>query len=375
MKKIKNLFLVCFTLVALFALTSCLAIDQNTTLQFTTLPEEQYVVDSYTEEEFKEEIKITVNGTQVVTLAELEKAGATVSKVDFSTTGKQTVVISYEGAILTYEFYVVRGSSIVAKIDDAEYRTIQEAFAAVAADGNEVTIKLVGNQIIRNAKDYVVTVKANQKIKLDLNGYSVKGYFQNDKSCGLVKVAAKGQLTVEDNSADQEGALLAEGMYDSDPYDVSLSVISNQQGNLIVNSGSIINECGHCGMGAYAIDNLTNGGIGEANLTINGGYIKSTSYRAIRLFANSTTCYANLTVNGGTIESPNNNAVWVQKVNGLLNLAKLVVASGATIISDGEFEGTPWYSINIGACEAFVIEISSEANINHPENLKAEWMK
>lgn len=375
MKKFKNLFLVCFTLVTLFALTSCLAIDQNTTLQFTTLPEEQYVVDQYSEEEFKETVKITVNGEQVVSLAALEKAGATVSKIDFTTPGKQTIIISYEGALLTFEFYVVRGSTFVAQIGDTNYKTIQEAFAAVEANGEEVTIKLVGNQIIRNASNYVVTVKANQKVKLDLNGYSVKGYFQNDKSVGLVKITANGQLTVEDNSAEQSGALVAEGMYDSDPYNVSLSVISNQQGNLIINSGNIINECGYCAWGAYAIDNLTNGGNGEATLTINGGYVKSTAYRAIRLFANGTQYYNTAIINGGTIESPNNNAIWVQQPNANPNLAKLVVGSNATVISGGEYEGTPRYSISVGNSEAFIIEISADANINHKENFKPEWVK
>ena len=89
-------------------------------------------------------------------------------------------------------------------------------------------------------------------------------------------------------------------MYDSDPFNVSVSVISNI-GDLTINAGSIINDCGNAGWGSYAIDSLS--GSGEPTVIINGGLVESTLYRAIRLFCNSTTLNNTLIINGGTVSS------------------------------------------------------------------------
>lgn len=368
MKKIKNLFLMCFVFIALFTLTSCLGIDQNTTLQFTILPEEQYVVDSYSEEEFKDAVQITVNGNQVVSLAELELAGATVSKVDFSTPGKQTVVISYEGAILTYEFYVVAAAPYVAQIGDQKYATLKEAFAAAPAN-TETTIQLISDKVYRNISADFITVAANQNIIFDLNGHTVKAYLVNQKSITFFGV--NGQLTIMDSSETKNGAIKAEGMYNSDPYYVSVAVIKNWAGGkLTINSGNVINDCGTASL-SYAIDAYQN-----SVTVINGGHIESKTYRAIRLFANSTTQYTTLEVHGGKIQSLNNNAIWFQAPSKGKSALVKAVFDGGEVISGGEYQGTPRYSINLagdGEIDKFEVEITAGAYINRPENLPTEY--
>ncbi|WP_208787243.1 hypothetical protein, partial [Enterococcus faecalis] len=57
--------------------------------------------------------------------------------------------------------------------------------------------------------------------------------------------------------------------------------------------------------------------------------IKST-YRAIRLFANSTKAETILTVNGGTIEG-GNKSVWVQNANASDNPAQMAVSANAAL--------------------------------------------
>lgn len=119
-------------------------------------------------------------------------------------------------------------------------------------------------------------------------------------------------------------------MYNSDSMGVSVSVISNN-GNLTVNAGSIINEAGNASYGSYAIDSLT-GDTWTPVVTINGGLVKSTAYRAIRLFMNSSINKNTLEVTGGTIVG-GQLAIWAQSANTNANI-------GEIIISGGTFEST-----------------------------------
>lgn len=119
------------------------------------------------------------------------------------------------------------------------------------------------------------------------------------------------------------------------------SVISNQQGKLTVNGGTIEHH-GGTDM-AYGIDNLTNGKGTYAETIINGGTIKST-YRAIRQFLNGVEAQNILTVNGGTIESTGGNkSIWMQDASAKANSGTLNVYGDASINSAIYIEGnTSW---------------------------------
>ena len=122
---------------------------------------------------------------------------------------------------------------------------------------------------------------------------------------------------------------------------------------------------------AYAIDVLTNTGVGDAEAVINGGLLKST-YRAVRLFANSTKAATILTVNGGTIEG-DNRAIWVQNASANNNPADLTVGAEAVVNGDVLLSGanaTAW-DLEI-AVDASAIKSGEVVESKLPENIKVE---
>ena len=176
---------------------------------------------------------------------------------------------------------------------------------------------------------------ATNSFVLNLNGKNITGTDSGTASYGLITIKKGADLTIEGNGAISLTATQDRG------WNAYSSVISNQQGKLTVNGGTIEHHGGTAM--AYAIDNLTNGNLGEVECTINGGTIKST-YRAIRQFLNSNSCQNSLTVNGGTIESTNGNkSIWMQDASAKANRGTLMVYGDATINSNIYIDGnTAW---------------------------------
>lgn len=197
----------------------------------------------------------------------------------------------------------------VAQIGETYYETIQEAVEA-AENNNE--IKLLAN--IEVTESLVVT----KTITLDLNDKTITGTDNNTSGNFYLINVDKGNLTVKDSGTNGTITLVATTERN---WSSSSVVIANNQGVLTVDSGTI-QHLGGTSM-AYAIDNLTNGTIGEATTIINGGNIKST-YFAIRQFANSTSTLNKLVVTGGTIEY-----TWMQSPNNSVNTAAIEVTGGS----------------------------------------------
>ena len=167
---------------------------------------------------------------------------------------------------------------------------------------------------------------ATNSFVLNLNGKTIEGTDTGTASYGLITIKKGADLTIEGNGTISLTATQNRG------WNAYSSVISNQQGKLTVNGGTI-EHFGGTDM-AYAIDNLTNGKGTYAETIINGGTIKST-YRAIRQFLNATDAQNILTVNGGTIESTRGNkSIWMQGANKNANSGTLKVYGKATINSD-----------------------------------------
>ncbi len=340
MKNLKKLLLVSVFVFVSIILTGCFDLNDKTTLAFASFPKEEYEIDEITEDQFLRSIEITVNSKNTYNLKDFKAVGASVSGITLDQVGKYTLTVTYNGVAITFQYRIVEKNEFEAKIGDVNYTTLEEAFAFANASDTQVTITLLANKIYRNVKGTVFTINKGRSVILNLNGYRIYGLLDNSKSAELIK--NNGTLIIDDSTTDKEGALVVEAMYDSDPFNVSVSVISNI-GDLTINAGSIINDCGNAGSGSYAIDSLS--GSGEPTVIINGGLVESTLYRAIRLFCNSTTLNNTLIINGGTVSSPNNNAIWLQNPNSNSNKGTFYL-NGGKVLNGGTYEGTPRYPFN-----------------------------
>ncbi|MBE5951361.1 MAG: hypothetical protein E7260_07155, partial [Lachnospiraceae bacterium] len=202
---------------------------------------------------------------------------------------------------------------MVAQVGDTYYATLQEA---IDAAGYGETVVLIADIEL----DGTVKIAADDAIVLDLNGKTISGVDTASGSFGLINVN-KGTLTVQGNGKITLSATTNRG------WNAYSSVISNNQGTVTIVSGTIEHD-GGTDM-AYAIDNLTNSGIGAATLYIEGGYIVS-PYRAIRQFANCVKETNTLNVSGGRIVSTSGNkgAIWLQSSNVKANKAVLNITGG-----------------------------------------------
>lgn len=225
-------------------------------------------------------------------------------------------------SVETFTLSVSRGDEII-----GYYKTLAEAVKG-AESWDTITVEA----------DYTetstVTIAKDTMLTLDLNGHVLTGVDTNATgSYSLIK--NKGELVICDSSAGKTGKITLSATTNRGWSSYS-SAISNEQGHLVVQSGTI-EHTGGTNM-AYAIDNLTNGNGGEAVTIVEGGKIIS-SYRAIRQFANSTTNENRLVVQGGEISSTSNNkgAIWLQSSNKKANKANLIVEGGnvSTVYVDG----------------------------------------
>jgi len=197
-------------------------------------------------------------------------------------------------------------------------------------------------------QDPSITIKENQVLTLDLNGFTLSATESATGSYGLINIKPAAELTIDDSVG--TGAIKLTATNDRD-WNAYSSVISSQRGKLTVNGGTI-EHLGGTDM-AYGIDNLTNGTGTYAETVIEGGTVKST-YRAIRQFLNGTEAQNILTVNGGTIEGANK-SIWMQNANASLNPGTLVVEKQAAI------KGNVYISYSNAANDYISASVAAEA--------------
>jgi len=190
---------------------------------------------------------------------------------------------------------------------------------ACAKDGD--TLVMLGGETISE------TIKVKENITLDLKGKTITGKDNGTASFAVIEVQPGAELTVKDSGVGGKITLISANNRGWNAYS---SVLSNQRGKLIVESGTI-EHLGGTDM-AYGIDNLTNGKNTYAETVITGGTVKS-PYRAIRQFLNGIEAQNILTVNGGTIEGANK-SIWMQDPSAKANTGKLTVSSNAKLNGD-----------------------------------------
>ena len=233
----------------------------------------------------------------------------------------------------------------VAKIGNVEYYALQDAINA----GGEVTVISAINLTEG------VTVAAGKEVVLDLNGFAVS---YTSSVAGKDMITNRGDLTIVDGSTAKTGKITYKNT-DTTANNVTVSTISTEPGStLVVNGGTIENKtvkADGSSIYSYAIDLLTNGNLGDVNVTINGGTVRS-DYMAIRQFNNGTACKNSLTINGGYIYGAkravqvhmDNNAAYTTIVNGKVeagdySLCFLTTSENISVLG-GEFIGEVWYS-------------------------------
>ena len=186
-----------------------------------------------------------------------------------------------------------------------------------ATNDSTATVKLLKDI----ALEAPVTVSGT--VVLDLNGFTLSGVDTTTKNYGLIQ--NNGTLTINDSVGG--GKILLSATINSE-WNRYSAVISNNPGGTLVVNGGHIEHFGGTDM-AYGIDSLTNGGIGDVSVTINGGTVKS-AYRAIRQFLNSDSKKNTLVVNGGTLDGANK-AVFFHDPSAKANNGVLTIADAATV--------------------------------------------
>lgn len=179
--------------------------------------------------------------------------------------------------------YYLSAIHYVAQIGEQGYETLADALAAANA-GDTITLLAP------------VVVNAGETLTLDKDVTIT--YTSNVP--GEDMFTNRGTMIVD-------GATLVYINNDTTGRNVTVSTISSEPGSVLeVKSGVVKNDSdnnSNAGQGsfAYAIDLLTNGGMGDVTATISGGEVISTNYMAIRQFNNGTACKNALTVTGGEI--------------------------------------------------------------------------
>lgn len=211
---------------------------------------------------------------------------------------------------------------------------------------------------------YALQLAAGRILTLDLNGKKITGV-DNNESKSFAFIQNNGTLTISDSGKKGKIILEAEKKSEQNAYS---SVISNQPGGKLTVNGGTIEHCGGTDM-AYAIDNLTNGGIGDVYCTINGGTVKST-YRAVRQFLNSDSKKNELIINGGFIEGANK-SIFFQDSSTKANNGKLIVADKAQLNGNVYLfvtEGSSEWPVEVSIAKAALQGESTVDSENVPYN-------
>ena len=210
----------------------------------------------------------------------------------------------------------------------------EEELAAAIAAGHQVV--LIADIAVENP----ITIAQENNVVLQLNGHTISA--TDNATAGYALITNHGNLTIEG-----QGKLVVKAT-NNRGWNAYSSVISNSTNGVLVVNGGTIEHLGGTDM-AYGIDILTNGGIGDAHCTINGGHIKST-YRAVRQFLNSDSKVNTLIVNGGVIEGANK-SIWMQDPSKKSNKGVLTVAAEA------QLKGDVYLYVTAGS-EAWPVEVS-----------------
>ena len=173
----------------------------------------------------------------------LQKQGSSVYAEGNTFNGNNAIAFNLgTGTALEEKDNVDNTKMVVAKVGDAYYTSLAEAFAAAESGA---TVKVLQNINLTSS------VTNGKSLILDLNEKNIVGVESAAGSFGLINVSVGTELTING-----PGKITLTATTDRQ-WSAYSSVISNQRGKLVVNEGVVIEHLGGTSM-AYAIDNLTN---------------------------------------------------------------------------------------------------------------------
>ena len=113
----KKIILSLVMALVLIVATSC-SLQSGDTIKFTSLPQPVYT-QGYSEEAFKKEVKVSINGYET----SLDSAeGVVIAGLDFQTVGSHTLVVVYNSASLTFDYEVVASLTTTKVANETELR-------------------------------------------------------------------------------------------------------------------------------------------------------------------------------------------------------------------------------------------------------------
>ena len=164
----------------------------------------------------------------------------------------------------------------IAKIGNIEYPTLTKAVEAVPTNNTETTIT-----ILEDFEEKSITIQENQNILLDFNDNTLVGRIWNNGKLKVYNGIIKNTEEIHCLYNNPGAILIVEDMELTAP----VTVITNKEGTLTVNSGTLISDKG------LTLFNNTNG-----TINVNGGHIVSKEHCAVGT-------YGIVNVSGGTLES------------------------------------------------------------------------
>lgn len=152
----KKIILSLVMALVLIVATSC-SLQSGDTIKFTSLPQPVYT-QGYSEEAFKKEVKVSINGYET----SLDSAeGVVIAGLDFQTVGSHTLVVVYNSASLTFDYEVVASLTTTKVADETQLRE--------ALDNENVSVIELTEDITSNQR-FVI----NKATTIYGNGYTIK---------------------------------------------------------------------------------------------------------------------------------------------------------------------------------------------------------
>ena len=143
----------------------------------------------------------------------------------------------------------------------------------------------------------ILSIEADKEVFIDLNGNTIKGIANSNTT--TVFIDNQGHLTIDDSIGGGSIVFDNGGEFVHNNFSATI----NNGGTLVINGGTIENLMDDQGnsedkwVPALAVQNI---GSKNIKLELNGGTIKSETYRAIRSFANSSNSN-DIVINSGTV--------------------------------------------------------------------------
>ena len=178
--------------------------------------------------------------------------------------------------------YGVKEGHYVAQVGSTKYETLADAIR-LAANGKTV-------QLLTDATENI-TIAANKKITLDLNGHILNGGTGNAKAA----ILNKGNVTITDTSAGKTGTIKRD---DQGVENEKSHYVIDNNGTMVIDQAIVFNNSGKEGS-KQGSSLIRNGGVDNvSSLTINGGAFEQQNFIAVKNDGKGE-----LTINGGTLTS------------------------------------------------------------------------